>query len=307
MEENNEQKNNTSLEKIKLRNELLRFFFGTFLIAVITLGFNALLKHWEYQSESKKMRYDTYEKYLDRFDITEDRIDKIVLARTLSYIAPDKELKNGYQEMYLFLERTYGKENELEKSKIAKEVEQNVMKDNFILQKPDVIEEFASVVKDLEKEEITQEEKVQAKKRLNEIVTSNPELNQIVNLDNEIKETENMIENVRKESTIPSKNDNDKKQNYLTKNGWFKEGYMVTYDNVRIICDGLDTKNKVAEIRLQEYSNDKFDNVSSFKIKEGEIKEISNGKYIFNFIRIGKAGKNPFNKAVYFDFKIKNN
>ena len=303
MEKNNEQKKDTPIEKIKLRNELLRFIFGTFLIAVLTLGFNALLKYWEYQNQNGRIRYNTYEKYLDRFDNAEDRIDKIVLARTLSYISPDKELRNGYKEMYKFLEITYGKENELEKSKLIKEVEQRIMKDNFEEQKPDIIAEFDSVARDLENEDIGQEDKVQAKKRYNELITSNPDLNQIVNLDNEIKETESSLENIRKESTIPTKN--DKKQNYSTNSGWFKEGYKVTYEKVRIICDGLNKKNKVAEIKLQEYSNDKFEDVLSFKLNEGEVKEISNGKYIFLFKRIGKAGKNPFTKAVYFDFKVK--
>ena len=304
-ENQDKDRQNVSLERVKLRNELLRFFFGTFLIAVLTMGFNALLKYWELKSEADILRYNTYDKYLDRFDNTKDKIDKIVLAKTLSFIAPDEELRKGYEGLYQFLEKNYGKESELAKAKIEKETEQQIAERNFMLSKPDVATEFKSLASKLDARDLEPNQKMEAEKKYDELVNSNPELKEIVTLESKIKETESLIESVKKESTIPTNSTVLVEDSYITKNGWFKEGYMVNYGDIRINCDELDTKNGQAEIRVEEKVNGTFTSLSTFVIDEGKSKEISGGKYVFRFTRIGKAGKNPFNTAVYFEFKMR--
>lgn len=84
---------------------------------------------------------------------------------------------------------------------------------------------------------------------------------------------------------------------------WFKEGYYRPFEKLKIVLAKLSTSKQFAVIEIRD---DDYNLKTNFYIDLKSSKEffIDDKKYKFTFNNIGRAGKNPFNKAVYFTIAI---
>jgi hypothetical protein len=87
--------------------------------------------------------------------------------------------------------------------------------------------------------------------------------------------------------------------NSTTSSSWFKEGYYRPFNNLKIVLAKLSSSNHYAVIEVR---NNDYELLTNFYIDLKSSKEFPalGKKYRFTFDNIDKAGKNPFNKAVYF-------
>ena len=100
--------------------------------------------------------------------------------------------------------------------------------------------------------------------------------------------------------------ENSEKKALIQEESWFKEGYFRQFGETRITLEEF--KGEVATITIKTI-NPKTTKVVkkigsiTLRVNEKESIESDEFEYQIAFLRIGSAGKNPFNKAVYFGYR----
>jgi hypothetical protein len=92
----------------------------------------------------------------------------------------------------------------------------------------------------------------------------------------------------------------------IEEESWFKEGYFRQFGETRITLKQFKSDIATISITLVNPKTNKFvKEIGEFTLKQGEKESVEEGKFIYEIIfqRIGSAGKNPFNKAVFFGYR----
>jgi Papain family cysteine protease len=117
-----------------------------------------------------------------------------------------------------------------------------------------------------------------------------------------VKAMENVPLTTQSSPNTEEPNTSNNNSSLLT--AWFKEGYYQPFNQLKIVLAKLSTSKKFAviEIRDKEYNlKTKF----YVDLKTSKEFYVDGQKYNFTFDNIEKAGKNPFNKAVYFTLSLR--
>lgn len=80
---------------------------------------------------------------------------------------------------------------------------------------------------------------------------------------------------------------------------WFKEGYYVPFQHLKIALSELNVRDKFAVVEIRDTN---YELLTNFFIEIKSTKEfsISGNKYSLSFDKIASKGLNPFNKAMFF-------
>lgn len=92
----------------------------------------------------------------------------------------------------------------------------------------------------------------------------------------------------------------------IEEESWFKEGYFRQFGETRISLDQFRSNIATISINLVDpKTNKKVKEIGEFTLKKGEKESVESDEFIYEIIfqRIGNAGKNPFNNAVYFGYR----
>lgn len=80
---------------------------------------------------------------------------------------------------------------------------------------------------------------------------------------------------------------------------WFKEGYYRRFDNLKIVLADLNRRKKFAIIEIRDEAYQLKTNFY-IALKTSKVFYVGKDRYRFTFDEIGKEGRNPFKKAVFF-------
>ncbi|MFT5818852.1 MAG: hypothetical protein ACI8ZM_000073 [Crocinitomix sp.] len=92
----------------------------------------------------------------------------------------------------------------------------------------------------------------------------------------------------------------------IEEESWFKAGYFRQFGETRVSLDKFQSDVASISIKLiDSQTNKETKKIGSFTLKPGEKERIETDRFIYEIVfqRIGSAGKNPFNKAVYFAYR----
>jgi hypothetical protein len=90
---------------------------------------------------------------------------------------------------------------------------------------------------------------------------------------------------------------------------WIKAGYYRDFRGFRVACVNLNNRKGFAVIKVSEVMKDgSSEEVYTFRISLGDKLlglEYKNNIITFEMDKVAKAGKNPFKKAIYYKFSVK--
>lgn len=301
-------KEELELKKLKLEVENLsrekwKFFFG--FIPIITLLVTAILTLYKLDLAEKKdkiarsdKRKEFYQKLYFSTTNLETRMEIANSACNDSII--DAPTKKDYCE----------KENALKKQIEITNESNDIIDDNSNNVNEEVKNKMIALEKEIE--DLKEKNKTFNKKdnqenyekNSSEIISLNQELDSIIQSNEFVQESVNVADTLEKKinieletpKTTPLKN-----QLLFEEESWFKEKYYREFGETRVSLKKLTKRSKVATIDIKVGP----DKIGTLNIKEGKKDSITHQGFIYEitFLRIGKAGKNPFTNAVFFKYR----
>lgn len=129
----------------------------------------------------------------------------------------------------------------------------------------------------------------------------------------EVQKLEIKLDDIEKEQLIISQTSTEKTINIPDNTKWFKEGFFLLYDNIKVSLHELNVKeNKATFLICEIEETNTLCKTSAQAIENlivGKSRNVSIGdnNYRLALIKIDNAGKNPLTKAVFITFdKVKN-
>jgi len=167
------------------------------------------------------------------------------------------------------------------------------------------IEELAKVAKGKDRIALTKKQD-ELENQLDSLIINNQALKPLS------EATETITENIKEQALVinqvGSKKNNEKiSQLGYPKTSWFKEGYFLIFDDMKIVLNVL-SKDQIlfslcastSPVECQDKIETDFDYINFTT----PLKFSRNGfDYTISLERIGSAGKNPFKKAAYLTFE----
>jgi hypothetical protein len=95
---------------------------------------------------------------------------------------------------------------------------------------------------------------------------------------------------------------------FIADTNWIKKGYYRQYESLRVGCIDINPSKKSAIIRLSDV-NDNTARIATIELKAGEpFREFEyKGRVIsIKLNKIGRAGRNPFTKASFYELNYRN-
>ena len=84
---------------------------------------------------------------------------------------------------------------------------------------------------------------------------------------------------------------------------WFKKGYYRQHENIKLTLLDLDVKNGTAKIKVSDTGPSKTTSTHQIELGQTIPFKHAGNNYEFQFDEIGKEGKNPFTKAMFYAFR----
>jgi MinD-like ATPase involved in chromosome partitioning or flagellar assembly len=113
---------------------------------------------------------------------------------------------------------------------------------------------------------------------------------------------------IQKQESLGINKDNTSVAKLTDTDAWFKEGYFLQFEDIRISLKVLDKKTESITVEICNTTTDLYCRplVKEKTISKGESFTFSKGKYkyVLTLNRIGAAGRNPFTKAAYISFEV---
>jgi hypothetical protein len=295
----------TMIKKLKLRFEFYKYLLGTVMIAILTLGFNWTIELLKHNAVIRERNAESFTRFMDNLQDEDDPVKQLSLVKALAMIennlaSESKDSTSGFNGLFNYLKELHDKRVELENDKLKDEYRFQAHQEAAERYAPKEVKRMKSVTETIDDPKSSAEAVEKAQKELIELKENNQYISNLSTINQEVIETDKVINKVNKQSQLTSTPEKSQ-QRYNVKDTWFKEGYSVTFGEITILCKKLIPSDKSATILIEDNSGFK----EEFLISEGREKHLASEKYIFKFDRMGRAGKNPFNYAVYFKIKIK--
>src|SRR6266536_208316 len=301
-----------NFERRKYKNETIRVFILSIISAIIALGSNYIFKSWDQKNSLSAETRKEVSEYLKQFSLTKDSSIKINMACLIGEI--DNPGRDGYVEFqkknfYIICKSQNGIQQELAKINLitATDTSSLANKENIthyadITNTNDSLQNRKKVLQN--KKDIIKIDSTIAfnTKQLNLLVAQSPEIKSIITSNDKINENvKNQIDATEKVST--SNQTNNIQKNFGVP--WFKDGYFLQFDDMRVLLQYLDKRLGIQVEVCQTTSSARCDNPIKTKawisydrpltVKVGDF------NYQISLKAIDHAGNNPFKLAAYIN------
>lgn len=300
---------------VEIRNlsmERWKFFFGFVPVVGLLVTIVVQLSTFKFSKEQHQdnLQADLAAKYFDQFNAhPNDLKHKLSVSNDA---CNDQNLSIDVQEHYC------AKVDQLERDIVAQQKLDNLREEEESKQ---ISEEDKVRVQEIDSLDALKEQKTEELKTIASIddpVKSNSIKKEISSLDRQIdviidqskviQQTlakTDSIDDAQRKLLGSTYSENSEKKALIQEESWFKEGYFRQFGETRISL--VEFRGEVATISIK-IINPKTDKVVekigsiTLHVNEKESIESDEFEYEIAFLRIGSAGKNPFNKAVYFGY-----
>ncbi|MBO6606248.1 hypothetical protein [Psychroserpens sp.] len=287
-----EKENN--LKKREQNFSLIKFILGTVFLGFIGQWINLDIQQSKIDLDIRKEETKGLQGFLDRYTSIEIPEKKLDFLKFMSTISQSPEVRERYDNLHSYVE-----EQIVLKDKTNDEIDN--LGENMI-DEAKLMNTYEKVIVSGEPEEdITVE---QAEAKLNELLKKD-EIKQAVDLTNNIRKAENKIT-----PFIPT--DNKINESIANKiilsepDAWLKEGFFRNYEGYTLVVNDLSARKNIVSFEFKKTGESNKNNIESFELQIGnqEIIKTNEMTFYINLKNIGRAGKNPFNKAAIYDIKI---